>query len=275
MRVGAAVVLVVALAACSSSSHSAATTSTSKGGSAQSRVSVWGDSLPLQAQDQVRVQGRAHGLRISVIAFFGLAPCDVMTQVRHDIETVPDALVLAFSGNNFSPCMQSRGKPLLGAVYFAAYRRDMSAIVAAAVGRKIPVLVVGSPTFPSIENVPDRVELNTVFREVVAAHPGARYVASAPFVSPKQFTRLLPCLAVETTALGCRFGRIIVRAGNGIHFDEPHSVPCPSGTGVCRYTAGGHRYANAILSGLAEIHGLSYVSAAANVGVPIDETPDG
>ena len=238
-------------------------------------MSVWGDSLAVQAEDQLWVQGRAHGLQISVIAFFGLAPCDVMKEVQHDIKTAPDALVLAFSGNNLSPCMHNKGKRLLGAAYFAAYRRDMSAIVAAAVARKIPVLVVGSPTFPSIENVPDRVELNAVFREVAAAHQGARYVASAPFVSPDKFTRLLPCLAAETTALGCRFGRIIVRAGNGIHFDEPHSVPCPSGTGVCSYTAGGHRYANAILSGLAEVDGLSYVSAAANIGVPVDETRDG
>ena len=64
-------------------------------------------------------------------------------------------------------------------------------------------------------------------------------------------------------------------AGNGIHFDEPHSVMCPSGTGVCSYTAGGHRYADAILSGLAQLQGLSYVSAPANVGVPVDETRDG
>jgi hypothetical protein len=111
----------------------------------------------------------------------------------------------------------------------------------------------------------------------VKAHPGARYVASAPFVSPGGFLRELPCVPGETAALGCTGGEITVRAGNGVHFDEPHSVPCPhpGEPGGCRYTAGGHRYAKAIFAGLAPMPALSYRAAAATSGVPVEPNRTG
>ena len=205
-------------------------------------------------------------------AFYGFAPCDIEQYARRDIAKKPDAVVLAFTGNNLSPCMQRDGIPITGASYYAAYRRDIDALVAAAVAGEVPVLVVGPPAFPASENVPDRVELAAVLRAVVKAHRGARYVASAPFVSPGGFRRELPCLPGETPALGCTGGDVTVRSGNGIHFDEPRAVPCPKpgARAGCRYSAGGHRYARAILSGLASIPGLSYVDAAPTSGVPIE-----
>jgi hypothetical protein len=284
--------LVVAMGACSSaaatlgarsktappgptSTAGRTTTSTFVHPRVPARVSFWGDSLSVQAKDALQVQGRAHDLTVSVMAFFGLAPCDVAHSVLHDIEKAPDAVVLAFSGNNLSPCMQANGKGLVGDAYYAAYRRDIGNLVSAAIARKIPALIVGPPAFPSTQNTPDRVELDAVLREVATAHPGARYVASAAFVSPHGFTRTLPCLPGETAALGCQAdGRIVVRVGNGIHFDAPRTVPCPSGHDVCNFTAGGHRYANAILAGLAMLLEPSYVPAAPTVGVPIDQTRD-
>ena len=223
----------------------------------------------------LRSQGRAHGLKITVAAYFGLAPCDLAKGVRHDVLSSPGAIVLEFSGNNLTPCMKRNGKSLTGAAYYAAYGHDVDALVVAAVAHEIPVLIVGAPSFPDNENVPDRVELNAVLRAVADAHPGARYVASAPDVSPDGFARTLPCLEEETAALGCEDGRITVRGGNGIHFDDPRTVPCPSGHHVCIYTAGGHRFATAIMRGLAEIDGLSYVDVPPSVGIPADKTLDG
>lgn len=239
------------------------------------QVTVFGDSLSVQAGVMLRSQGRAHGLKVTVAAYFGLAPCDLAKAAMSEIERGPDALVLAFTGNNLTPCMQRNGQPLFGTAYFDAYREQTGALVAAAVARKIPVLVVGAPTFPEAQNIPDRVELNSVLQEVAETHPGARYVATAPDVSPQGFARVLPCLPEETAALGCTYGRIIVRGGNGIHFDDPREVPCPTGTEICLYTAGGHRFANAIMAGLAAIGGLGYQTAAANVGVPAIKALDG
>jgi hypothetical protein len=264
---GTRALAVVVFAACALAGCSG-----SKAPVAKSHVSVWGDSLALQAAGALRAEGRAHGLDVVVQAFYGFAPCDIEQYARRDIAKQPDALVLAFTGNNLSPCMQRNGKRITGASYYATYRRDIDALVAAAVAVEVPVLVVGPPAFPASENVPDRVELDTVLRAVVKAHRGARYVASAPVVSPGGYRRELPCLPGETAALGCTGAHITVRSGNGIHFDEPRAVPCPNSreSGGCRYSAGGHRYAKAILSGLAAIPGLSYVDAAATIGVPIE-----
>jgi hypothetical protein len=289
-----AVLLVAAATACSSSKAATPSGSTSSSSTIPSsseptttstvpstphvpgtRVDVYGDSLALQSQDALEAQGRAHGLKVTVNAFYGLAPCDISQFVMSDIDSSPDALVLSFSGNNLSPCMQRKGKPISGPAYFAVYRHDVGNFVAAASARGIAVFVVGSPAFPSIENIPDRIELNRVFREIAARYAGARYVPSAPFVSPRGFTRRLPCLPGETIALGCRGGTIEMRAGNGIHFDEPHPVPCPVRHDVCEYSAGGRRYADAILAGLAHVDGLAYLPASETVGVPIDKTRDG
>jgi hypothetical protein len=276
------VVVMVALAGCSSSSsrprsepEPTTTTATTTTVHRAAHVSLFGDSLSVQARAMLRSQGRAHGLKINVAAYFGLAPCDLAKGVRHDVLSSPGAIVLEFSGNNLTPCMKRNGTSLTGAAYYAAYHDDVDALVVAAVAHDIPVLIVGAPSFPDNENVPDRVELNTVLRAVADAHPGARFVATAPDVSPDGFARTLPCLEEETAALGCEDGRITVRGGNGIHFDDPRTVPCPNGHRVCIYTAGGHRFVNAIMRGLAEIDGLSYVDVPPSVGIPADKALDG
>ena len=256
-----------------------ATTSTTTKPARESRVVVWGDSLTLQAADALKVQGRAHGFALTVHAFFGLAPCDVAPQIFPTLErNPPDAIVLAFTGNNFSPCMAQNGKPMTGGPYFATYRRDIEHLVAVASAHHVRVLVVGAPAFPAKENHPDRVELNAIYKQISATRPGVSYASTAPAVSPLGFADRVACIAGETAALGCSDGFITVRTGNGIHFDDPHAVACPSASrssDQCRYTAGGHRFAIAIIAGLEKAGGLSYHPASPTVGVPIDTTEDG
>lgn len=285
-RITVAVCIVGLLTACSSSSKPKSETTTSSGpstsattttrpGSVLSRVEVWGDSLTVQSGDALRAQGRAHGLAVTVNAYVGLAPCDLARFVRRSLARPPGAVVLAFTGNNITPCMQRAGKHLTGAAYYSEYGSVVGQLVAAATARRIPVIVVGPPAFPPSENHPDRVALNVLYRRLVAAHPGARYVALGPAISPHGFSRTLACLAGETAALGCRGGFITVRSGNGIHLDEPHGVPCPDGSQGCTYSAGAHRYANVILGVLATIASLSYRSADPTVGVPIAANREG
>ena len=282
-RITVAVGIVALLAACSGSSKprsettpspgpttsASPTTATAQPGPVLPRVDVWGDSLTVQSGDALRVQGRAHGLAVTVSAYVGLAPCDLARFVLRSLVRPPAAVVLAFTGNNITPCMQRAGKPLTGAAYYAEYESVVGQLVAAATARRIPVIVVAPPAFPANENHPDRVALAELYRRLVAAHPGARYVALGPAISPHGFSRTLACLPGETAALGCRGGVITVRSGNGIHLDEPRPVPCPDGSTGCTYSAGGHRYANAILDGLAAIASLPYRSADPTVGVPI------
>jgi hypothetical protein len=251
------------------------TTTTSSGGPASARVDVFGDSLVVQARDALRVEGRAHGLNVDVAAYYGLAPCDLLGTIRHDLVSPPRALVIAFSGNNITPCMAPGGHELTGAPYYAAYRRDVSAIVAAATARNVPVLVVGPPRLAAVKNVPDRIELTSLFVQIVSDYPGARYEASAPALTPNGFTSTLPCDPGETAALGCSHGIITVRGPDQIHFDAPRTVPCPTGHDQCEYSAGAHRYADAVLAGLAPIAALHYRPAPSTTGVPVDLTQVG
>lgn len=285
-RITVAVCIVGLLAACASSSKpkseittssgsSTNATTTTRAASVRSRVDVWGDSLTVQSGDALRAEGRAHGLAVTVNAYVGLAPCDLARFVRRSLVRPPGAVVLAFTGNNITPCMRRAGKELTGAPYYAEYASVVGQLVAAATTRRIPVIVVGPPAFPPSENHPDRVALNVLYRWLVAAHPGARYLALGPAISPRGFSRTVACLAGETAALGCRSGAITVRSGNGIHLDQPRPVPCPDGSGGCTYSAGAHRYADAILAVLATIASLSYRSADATVGVPITANQEG
>jgi hypothetical protein len=237
-------------------------------------VAVFGDSLTVQATDALRAQGHAQGLDVSVVGYYGLAPCDLASLARKAIARRPRALVLAFSGNNITPCMSRDGHKLVGPAFFAAYRADIGALVADAIATKVPVLVVGTLTFPPGLDDPDRVELNAVYRELVAAHPGAHYVATAPALGAHGYVTTLPCLPGETAALGCHDGTITVRGPSRIHFDELRAVPCPHASGKCYYSAGAHRFATAILGGLAKIAGLPHDTVPAAVGVPVDSSKD-
>ncbi len=259
--------LAVATTACGGSQSGVSRSTTSAGGLA--RVDVFGDSLVVQAGDALRGEGLLHGLDVRVAAYSGAAPCDVAALVRSALDATPAALVLAFSGNNIGPCMARDGKPLLGAAYFAKYRKDVGAMVAAATAKSVPVFVVGPPSFPAAQDVPDRAALAAVLRAAVAARTGAHFVDLTPALSPDGFAWKRPCVAGETAALGCHDGMITVRSGNGIHFDAPRSVPCPSGGGSCSYTAGGHRCSAAILTALAPVIASAYRPAPATAGVPV------
>ena len=260
------------LPACSSSSKSAATTqegAASRGAASppRSKISVWGDSLTVQAAPALEDEGRARNVDVVVHAYFGLAPCDVIRAALSDIRSGIDALVLAFSGNNLTPCMSPHSVRLQGSEYFAAYRRDMSTLASAARAHHVPTVIVGPPGFPPAQNHPDRGVLNAVLRSV-AEEFGARYAPSAPLLTPTGFTRTLPCLPGETAALGCRAGRITVRSGNGIHFDPLRHVPCPEPRG-CQYSAGAHRFADVMLSALDHFSALTISPARSGAGVPL------
>jgi hypothetical protein len=282
VRAALLVVVILAGASCSSSgprssstSGSRPTATTTSAPRTSARVDVFGDSLVVQARDALRVEGLAHGLTVTVAAYYGLAPCDLVKPIRDDLAHPPAALVLAFSGNNITPCMAPGGRELSGSAYYAAYRRDITEIVATATTRHVAVLVVGPPRFAAAKNVPDRVALTALYRQIVARYPDARYVSAAPVVSPDGFTPTLPCVAGETAVLGCHGGRITVRAPDQVHFDAPRPVACPTGHDSCEYSAGTHRYAGVVLAGLAPIEVLHYLAAPAPVGVPIDLTKAG
>jgi hypothetical protein len=269
--VAVAALLLAILPACGRSSRGSPVTSVARTTRRDigANVSVWGDSLMVQAGPALEAEGRARGIDVQVHAYFGLAPCDVTTGVLADVRSGIDAIVFDFSGNNLTPCMTRDGARLQGDAYYDTYRRDVGRLVSAARAQAVPVVVVGPPVFPDAQNRPDRVRLRSVLHGVADAL-GARYVDSAPALGLRTFTRTLPCLPDETAALGCAHGRITVRSGNGIHFDQPHRVPCANEEPTsCTYSAGSHRFADVVLDALARIASLHVAAALPGSGVPI------
>jgi hypothetical protein len=239
---------------------------------ASARVAVFGDSLMLQAGSAVAALGRAHGLSVSVTAYFGLAPCDLAPLVRQSIATRPGVLVLAFSGNNLTPCMQRDGRPLSGDAYYEKYKKDLGALVAFAAARHVPVELVAPPVFPADLDTPPRARLVAQYARLALEHPGVRLVKTATALGGPAYVTSMPCVTGERAALGCQDGRIVTRDASRIHFDDPRTVGCPIVGHVCTYSAGAHRYAATIVDGLAAVAGLDYRPAPPTAGIPVDLT---
>jgi hypothetical protein len=249
-----------------------ASTSTTIVRTTPARVVVFGDSLTAQAADALSGLGRAHGLSVSVEAFAGLAPCDDTELIRRTIESRPDAIVLAFSGNNLTPCMHSFGHPLGGTAYDDKYHHDIGDLVAFAARYHVPVEVVAPPAFPPELDIPPRAPLIAQYARIVFDHPDATFVQAAAALGGPAYVTTQACLPGETAALGCQDGRIVVRNASRIHFDDPHFVACPTAGDRCTYSAGAHRYATAVIGGLARIAGLGYRPAPATAAIPTDDT---
>ena len=247
-----------------------ATASTSR-----ARVAVFGDSLTVQAGEALVALGRAHGLAVSVTAYYGLAPCDYASLIRDAIAKRPDTLVLDFSGNNLTPCMLVNGHPLTGAAYYARYRRDVGALVALASARGIPVELVAPPVFPPERDIPKRAQLIVEYAKIAFGRPGVALVQTAPALGGPGYLTSLPCLPGETAAMGCHNGRIVVRNASRIHFDDPRTVPSAIPTDHCSYSSGAHRDAAAIVAGLARFGSLGYQAAPPTAGMPLDDTQNG
>lgn len=276
-RIGAIVLagaLATALAACSSSSSGspARASTTTRPPSASPVVDVYGDSLTVQAAPALAALGRAAGLSVHVVAYYGLAPCDLAPEVRRGIARRPAALVLAFSGNNLTSCMQRAGRPLSGVAYDDTYEHDLGALVSVAQARDVPVVLVAPPVFPVAKDDPPRAPLIARYARLAAGGDGVSLVRSASALGGAYRTTL-PCLAGETAALGCHDGRIVVRdPASPIHFDELRMVGCRIAGDRCTYSAGAHRYARAILAGLAGVAGLGARAVPATTAIPVDET---
>jgi hypothetical protein len=91
------------------------------------------------------------------------------------------------------------------------------------------VYLVGAPVTRTEAPGDPGARLRELYRRVARTHPGTTYVpAGEAVLDHGRWTATLPCLPSEGAELGCRDGRIPVRAVDGAHF-------CPT---VVRAAAG-------------------------------------
>jgi hypothetical protein len=234
------------------------TTFAGPAGAAPRRVTIYGDSLTVQATPYLEQMAPRFRVDLTVRAAPGTAPCDYVPVLRDDLESSPpDVVVLAFSGNSFITCMRdASGNPLTGDALLAKYRDDVEAAVADATRAHRPI-VLASPPVATGREIEWRL-LDAFYRELAAARPRVHYLDAGAGIAPHgHFALEQRCLRAETkmaeTASICRStrSRIAVRSPDGLHFcgelNQPAPLRCPE------YASGAQRYATNLLRGATEV----------------------
>jgi hypothetical protein len=219
------------------------------------RVFVYGDSLVVQSELYFPAVARAFGLAVTTRAFGGIAPCDALGWLREDLAArQPELVVFAFSGNSLTDCMRdASGKLRAGQKLLAAYRSDLDAAIAAATEARVP-FVLASP--PAPENRSRTWEqLDILFRDIAAAHPGVQYTDAGTQIAPDgQFAATQRCLPFELNLPQSKSlclsegGNIGVRSADGVHFCSDPANATTIAASCAEYSSGAFRYAIALVT---------------------------
>jgi hypothetical protein len=199
------------------------------------RVLLFGDSLLVEAAGQIRSLAADAGVDVEVHAGAGTAICDWQREAGSDRDRFrPDVSVLAFVGNNLTPCTGRIWGPALG----LRYGRDLDAM-SATLRRAGPVYVVRPPA---------RRWWDVTARAVEAAYADAadartvRLIDGRRYISPfGVWSATQPCLPDEpcTGPVVAGLRTNVVRAPDALHL-------CPTGfhDGRCDdWSSGAYRYA--------------------------------
>jgi hypothetical protein len=219
-------------------------------------VVVYGDSLVAEALPYLNLLGEAAG-SIDVHTWGGTAICDWFPDMFSTLpRRRPAVVVLAFSGNALTRCMETpTGVPLQGAAYIAKYRQDTEAAVAIARASGAQVVIAATPRGRHDMNNSHWGDLTRVYRELGTGRQDVSFVDAGALIAPhERFTPTMPCLPSERAIVDpggshqCRDNRIIVRAPDGTHFCP---VGRPANQGVTEgcpvYSSGAFRYAAALV----------------------------
>lgn len=109
-------------------------------------IMVFGDSLVTESDGGIRLLfGDAYDVRVS--AFGGSALCDFAAQIVEEARTVrPRMVVLAFSGNAFTPCMRPPPGTANNATWWAQkYETDLNDVINRLGAMGVSSTVVGAP----------------------------------------------------------------------------------------------------------------------------------
>jgi hypothetical protein len=203
---------------------------------------LYGDSLVTQADPDFHFQIEDSGYSLQDANFIGAALCDALPDMYGTRRSVPDEVVLAFSGNT-RPCLPA-GAATDGDVFVDGYRHASEQAVAAFAAEGTMVVFALPP--PRLDN-PATAYLPGVYKDVAQQWPelARAYDAGANVAGPNNtWVATLPCLPFETASMGCTNGNIAVRAPDKLHF-------CPGGladpnniwSGCALWSSGSWRYA--------------------------------
>ncbi len=161
-------------------------------------VVLYGDSLAWEAEDafvgafvgrpEVQVVTRTYG---------GTAICDWFDEMQADAAVLsPGAVVLEFTGNTLTPCMQdATGRGLIDEAAWAKYRTDAQIAIGIFAATDTRVFLAGSPISRAQELTGDYHGgvINAMYAAIAGQHPGVSYVdAGAAVLDHGHWTAALP-----------------------------------------------------------------------------------
>lgn len=214
-------------------------------------VDLFGDSLGYQAEPYLDMFfAQTHNYTVSNYTYGGTATCDWLRTMAIAAAERPQAALLVFSGNAFTPCMD--GVSLRSPQYYDLYTSYTKQAIGifSAVGAH--VFLVGTPVDES--SVAGWDHLDNIYRQLARTNPlTVTFVDAGASVETAAggFTWALPCMSIEPSCgLG---GTNLVRSPDGVHFC-PHGTSASKGvTGPCdEYSPGAFRFALAMVGAVTQ-----------------------
>ena len=215
-------------------------------------VVLYGDSLAWESRQAFTewLTDRP-GVEVTTRTFGGTAICDWLDQMAADaVSLAPGIVVVEFSGNSFTRCMQdAAGMPLIGDAVTERYLVDAAAVIAlfAPIGTK--VVFAGAPVSGPTAAVVGR--MNSLYADLADRHDGVWYEdAGAAVLDDGSYTISLPCLSSEPCEGGYNSDGLavnVVRAPDGIHFCPVSGEAVAGVTDNCPvWSSGAYRYGRAM-----------------------------
>jgi hypothetical protein len=210
------------------------------------RIALYGDSLGMEAGMDFTFLAHEAGGSALVRTYGGLGVCDWFTTMASDAASwQPTAVVLEFSGDDFTPCMA--GDPLGTPQYYAKYQADLQTAIDIFRPYGTEVFITGVP-YNALPTTDQNVAtLNQLYASVAAANYGVTYVdAGQAVMANGAFTWTLPCLSAEPCTGPSDTN--VVRAPDGIHLCPTGDTTIEGYFAVCNvYSSGAFRFAVAML----------------------------
>jgi len=199
---------------------------TSAENASEPRIVLYGDSLSSESQGFFAEFLIRNGITdVQTRSFGGTALCDYLDDMREDAAVLhPTTVVIEFSGNAFTPCMQdANGTPVTGDEYFARYRDAATEALRIFAPSGTHVYFVGTPVSRRTEETRNRnsESLNRLYASLSTMGLSTYVDAGAAVLDHGHWTETLPCLADEpcagtTDTSGTPTN--VVRAPDGVHF---------------------------------------------------------
>ena len=211
------------------------------------RVIVYGDSLASEAGGDFASLASDYGASAQIRTYPGTATCDWLATMAADARAwQPTAVVLAFSGDAFTPCMT--GYELGTPQYYAKYESDTQTAISIFRAFGTKVVLAGLPLDASASLSQNVMQLNQVYQSLAAGNVGVTYDDAGQAVEANgQFTWTLPCLPGEPCTGPP--GTNVVRAPDGVHFCPDGHTTMDGGLEECDvYSSGALRFAAAMLA---------------------------